>query len=67
MVHGGGEYGEVDMELKHEVSEIEAHFSDCYKELLRRKQEAIENAKLKWLARKTTFVNTFAFSKAVHS
>ncbi|KAL9683565.1 hypothetical protein QQ045_015387 [Rhodiola kirilowii] len=57
-----------DMELKLELEAIAVHFNECYNDLLRRKQEATESAKLKWLERKkTTFVNRIPFSEAVQS
>ncbi|KAL9690417.1 hypothetical protein QQ045_010815 [Rhodiola kirilowii] len=43
-----------DMELKLELDAIDTHFNECYNDLLRRKQEAMESAKLKWLASKKT-------------
>uniref|UniRef100_A0A7N0TQK3 non-specific serine/threonine protein kinase n=1 Tax=Kalanchoe fedtschenkoi TaxID=63787 RepID=A0A7N0TQK3_KALFE len=52
-----------DVELKQELEAIDVHFNECYSDLRRRKQEAIESAKLKWLERKkTSFVNGFPFS-----
>ncbi|CAM8990439.1 unnamed protein product [Rhodiola kirilowii] len=57
-----------DMELKLKLEAIDTHFDECYRDLLQRKQDAMECARLKWLARKkTTCVNIVPFSETVQS
>jgi len=39
-------------ELREELDAIDSQYNECFQELLRRREEAIENAKKRWYTRK---------------